>query len=272
MDITAQAGQLGHKAEHSDWLDRAIQVGLVSYGVVHLLMAWLAAQIVFQGGGGSNASSNGALHELAKSGLGRASLWVVAVGLFALCLWQALEAAVGHRDEDGGKRTFKRVTSAGKVVLYGAVGISALKTAMGSGSGSNTDGTTAKIMSMPAGPLIVGVVGLVIIGIGGYQVHRGWKEKFLKKLNGGGRTGNEGRAYRTFGKVGYISKGVALAIVGGLFVWAAATHDPKKSGGLDVALQKLNQAPFGSVLLLVVAAGIACYGLFCFAWARHLNR
>jgi hypothetical protein len=30
--------------------------------------------------------------------------------------------------------------------------------------------------------------------------------------------------------------------------------------------------PFGPVLLLVIAAGIGCYGLFCFARARHLSR
>ena len=38
------------------------------------------------------------------------------------------------------------------------------------------------------------------------------------------------------GKVGYIAKGVASA-VGGLFMYAAITHEAKKSGGLDQALQ-----------------------------------
>jgi hypothetical protein len=31
------------------------------------------------------------------------------------------------------------------------------------------------------------------------------------------------------------------------------------------------QQPFGPVLLVLIAAGIACYGLFCFARARHLS-
>ena len=75
-----------------------------------------------------------------------------------------------------------------------------------------------------------------------------------------------------FGKVGYIAKGVAIAIVGGLFCYAAVTHDAKKSGGLDQALQTVREQPFGQVLLVVIAAGIACYGLFCFARAKHLSR
>ena len=127
-------------------------------------------------------------------------------------------------------------------------------------------------MSAPGGQVLVAVVGLVILAVAVYLARRGWKEKFLKRLDGDGKTGNDGKAYRLFGKVGYIAKGAALAIVGGLFVWAAVTHDAKKSGGLDQALHQLLQAPFGGVLLVVVAAGIACYGLFCFAWAKHLNR
>jgi len=65
---------------------------------------------------------------------------------------------------------------------------------------------------------------------------------------------------------------VAFAIVGGLFVYAGLTHESDKSGGLDQALQKVLQQPFGPFLLGAIAAGIICYGLFCFAWARHIDR
>jgi hypothetical protein len=74
------------------------------------------------------------------------------------------------------------------------------------------------------------------------------------------------------GTAGYLSKGVAFALVGLLFVWAAWTHDPQKSGGLDQALHKVLEQPLGAPVLLAIAVGIACFGLFCFAWARHLRR
>jgi hypothetical protein len=61
-------------------------------------------------------------------------------------------------------------------------------------------------------------------------------------------------------------------VVGGLFVAAAYTHHAKKSGGLDQALHTVLQQPFGPVLLILIGAGIACYGLFCFARARHLSK
>ncbi len=62
MNVAAQAQQAGRQADDSEWMDHAIQVGLVSYGVVHLIMAWLALQLAFGDSGGS-ASSQGALHE-----------------------------------------------------------------------------------------------------------------------------------------------------------------------------------------------------------------
>jgi hypothetical protein len=272
MNAATHAEDAGRRADNSEWMDRGVRVGLVSYGVVHLILAWLAIRLAFGDSGGS-ASSQGALHQLAQSGVGRASLYVVGAGFVALVAWQLLEAVWGHRDEEGGKRVFKRVVSAGKVVLYGSLAISALKTAVGSSSGNGgTDGLTARLMRMPGGPLIVGAVAVGILAVAGFLLYRGLAEQFRSKLESSGQTGKDGRAYILFGKVGYVSKAVALAIVGVLFLYAAITHDPKKSGGLDEALRELLQKPFGAAMLVAVALGFACYGLFCFAWARHLDR
>jgi hypothetical protein len=120
--------------------------------------------------------------------------------------------------------------------------------------------------------VLVAAVGLTILGIGGYFVVRAWTEKFREELDTEGKTGSSGSAYVWFGKLGYTAKGIAFGIVGTLFIYAALTHDPHKSGGLDQALTELLGQPFGPFLLAVVAVGIGCYGLFCFARARHINR
>jgi hypothetical protein len=272
MDMTTQAERAGREADNSVWLDHAVRLGLVSYGVVHLVLAWLAVRLAF-GDSSSSASSQGALHELASNGVGRVSLYVAGAGFVALVVWQALEAAVGHRDAEGAKRAGKRLASAAKVVLYAVLAYSSFKTAVGSSSGGEkTDGITARLMNLPAGPFLVGAVGLVIIAIGCGLIYRGISEGFREKLDVEGETGKDGTAYLLLGKVGYVSKGVAIGVVGALFVYAAVTHDPNKSGGLDQALHKVLQQPFGAPLLVVIAIGFACFGLFCFAWARHLDR
>lgn len=259
-------------AHESDWLDHAIRAGLVAYGVVHLLVGWLALQLAF-GEKEDSASNSGALQYLAEQPMGRVLVWGIAVGMLLLVIWRVLEFAFGFRDEsDDTKRWRKRATSLGKAVIYGALGWSAVQTATGSGGGGGTDGTTAKIMQLPGGQLIVGAIGLAIIGYGISLIVRGWTEKFREHLDAQGQSGQDGSAYVKLGKAGYIAKGVAISVIGGLFLYAAITREAKKSGGLDQALQTVLEQPFGPVLLTLVAAGIAAYGLFCFARAKHLSR
>jgi hypothetical protein len=261
------------QASNSDWMDHAIRAGLVAYGVVHLLVGWLALQLAF-GEKEDSASNSGALHYLAQQPMGGVLVWLIAIGMFLLVLWRLLEFAFGYRDEsDDTKRWRKRATSLFKAIIYGVIGWSAVQTATGSGGGGGgTDSTTAKLMDLPGGQLIVGAVGLAIIGYGGSLVYRGWTEKFREHLDAQGQAGKDGSVYVLMGKIGYIAKGVAIAIVGGLFCYAAITHDAKKSGGLDQALQTVLEQPFGQVLLTAIALGIAAYGVFCFARAKHLSR
>jgi hypothetical protein len=267
-------GVLGRRAEQSDTLDHLVRAGLVAYGVVHLLIGWLAIQLAF-GDHSKKASTKGAMQELAQGPFGKVLVWAVAIGMFLLVLWRVIEAAVGHRDaEEGAKRIRKRATSALKAVLYAAIGFSALKVATGSGGGggSASKGMTAKLMGLPGGQFLVILVGLAIIGYGGAVAWRGWKEKFAEHLDTEGKMGMSGAAFLTFGQVGYIAKGISLAIVGGLFGYAGITHRSQESGGLDQALQKVLEQPFGQILLVAMALGIICYGLFCFARARYLDR
>jgi hypothetical protein len=271
-DMSLQAERLGRKADNSKAFDHAVRVGLIAYGIVHLLIAWVAIQLALGSEKGS-ASSEGALSQMAKTPLGGILLYVVAAGFGALVLWQLMEAVAGHRDAEGRKRVFKRLGSGLKVVLYGALGWSALKIAMGGGSdGGGTDTTTSKIMAMPGGQLLVGLVGLAVLAYALRLIYRGLSESFMDKLKASGRFGDAGKAFVVLGKAGYVSKGLALMIIAGLFLWAAWTQDPEKSGGLDQALHKVLQQPFGMPMLIVLGAGIACYGLFAFAWARHLDR
>ena len=143
---------------------------------------------------------------------------------------------------------------------------------MAIGSGSSGGSTwTQTVMDWPAGQWIIALVGLAVIAYGANHVRRGLTEKYAKHLSAEGKSGQTGKAYLLFGKIGYIGKGIAIAIVGGLILYGGITHDASKSGNLDQALHKVLTYPFGQVLLVLIAAGFICYGLFCFARARHLS-
>lgn len=258
------------QARNSTTLEVGVRAGLLAYGLVHLLIGWTALQLAFSGGSASSADQTGALKQLADDPLGRGLLWAVGAGLVLLAGWQALEAAIGHTREDGAKRIAKRIGSAARVGIYGLLAVSAFNVARGesSGGGNNEESTSAQVMNMTGGQLIVGAVGLGVIAVGGYLVVKGVTARFEKDLAGAATAGRTGDLVQWAGQVGYVAKGVALALVGGLFAYAAATHEASEAGGLDDALATLLEQPYGAVLLALVALGLIAFGAYCFAWAR----
>ena len=243
-----------------------LTVGLIAYGIVHILIGWIALQIAWTGGGGEEASQKGALAEMSGGPFGSTLLWITVVGLFALTIWQAVEAIWGHRDKPaGGKRIRKRVGSAGRAFAYAAIAFAAISTLSGTAqSGEKEEGWTARLLSAPFGRVLVIALGVGIIVLGVRLIRRGVTKKFTDDLAGGVR-----REVIRLGQVGYIVKGVAFLVVGGLFGWAAITFDAEKAGGLDDALRTVHDAPFGSILLTLMALGLICFGVYCFFWARN---
>jgi hypothetical protein len=267
-----RASGLGRGTRAPSWFESAVRAGLVAYGVVHLLVGWLALQLALGDRAGS-ASGQGAMRQLAEQPFGAALLWAVGVGMVVLVLWRLLDAVLGHRDADGIVAWGERLVDVVQAAVYGAIGVLAITTATGSGSsGGGTDSTTKRLMDLPAGQWLVVLVGLVIIGVGVNHVRQGWTEDFREEISAAGATGRTGTAYVWLGQAGPAAKGVALGIVGVLFAYAGITHDPRKSAGLDQALRTVLEQPFGPYLLGAIAVGIICYGLFCFARARHPGR
>ncbi len=266
------ASQTKRQVRHSDLLKHGARVGLVSYGVVHLLIAWIALQVAWSGGGG-DASSGGALRTLADQPFGRTMLWITVIGLIALAVWQLATAVWGYQTEDTAKRPRKRLGAAGRVVVYGALAFSSFRIASGSGGGSSGDskeeGLTADLLTAPAGRVLVAAVGVAILVLAARQVHRGVTDSFTDDLQPGATSGDTGRLVLALGRFGFAAKGVSIGVVGVLFGWAALSYDPDKAGGLDDALKTVRDQPFGPYLLTFVALGLAAFGLFCFAWAKH---
>ena len=160
--MTSSVETTARSISDSRWFEHAVRIGLVAYGVVHALIGWLGLQLAFGDPGGS-PSQQGALHTLAEQPGGELLLWLTGFGLILLAVWQASEVLWGHTREEGAKRAFQRLGSAGRAVVYAALGVWSLKTAAGSASSTNEDSLTRRLLELPAGQLIVAGVGAVII-------------------------------------------------------------------------------------------------------------
>jgi hypothetical protein len=246
------------------------RVGLVAYGVVHLLVAYLAFRVAT--GGGAKADKTGALQAIAEQPAGRLLLWVLVVGLAALALWQLAEAGWGHgHRRPPRRRTLQRLVSLGEAAVAGALAFSSFKVA--AGKGGKTKGEKAafvdKVFDWPAGELLVAVVGLGIVAVALYLVHRGMTRRFVDDLDLTGAEPHARDAAVRVGQVGWTALGAAYGIIGLLIVYSAVSYDPAKATGMDTALKTLAGQPYGTALLLMVAAGLACFGVYCLFDARY---
>ncbi|WP_345800460.1 DUF1206 domain-containing protein [Microbacterium sp. AZCO] len=244
----------------------AARIGYVVLGIVHLVIGFIAISVAT--GGGGEADQGGAMEQIQKAPAGVVLLWVIALGLAALALWQIAEAVL-ERDPDTKKKWGYRAKYVGTALAYLAIGFTALIYALGgqSDSSQSTQSFSAKLMGAPGGIFLVVLVGLIVAGIGVAFIVRGATRAFKKHLALPPNIARPGIV--TFGVVGYIAKGIAVAVTGILFVVAAIVHDPQAAGGLDAALHSLAALPFGAVILWVVGAGLIVYGVFCFARARY---
>jgi uncharacterized membrane protein len=253
--MTGHVQQAASRAGDHPLLEKGARLGYGASGVLHLLLAWVTIQLAWTSGG-EQADQSGALQQLAGNGAGQALLWVLLVGFVLLALWQATEAIAWGEAKD-------RAKAAAKAVVYAVLGwttVSVLTSGWGGGSG----GATSSLMSSGLGRVLIGVVGLGVVAVGGYHVVKGWREKFLEDLES-----SPAPWVRKAGRIGYIGKGAALAVVGVLLVVAAVQSDPEKAQGLDAALHTLAGLPFGPVLLTLIALGFVAYGVYAFGRARH---
>jgi len=268
--MPTKASGKAKQAGDSTSLEMVARAGLIAYGVVHLLIGWLAVQIAWSASDSKSADTSGALKTLASQPFGKILLWLVAVGLVALALWQASEAVWGYRHREGADRNQKRVTSGASAVLYAGLGFSAAAIALGSHSSSSKSQShaTLGVLGWPGGRVIVVVAGLILIGVGVAHIVKGVRRSFDEEIDTSGMTPEVRKGIGLLGQVGYIAKGVALGLVGGLLSYATLTFTREKQG-LDGAMQTILAQPFGKSLLTAAALGFVAFGVFAILQSRY---
>lgn len=244
-----------------------VRAGILAYGLTHVLVAWLALQVAF-GDSRQRADQSGAFQTLAQGGLGRALLWVLVVGFAAVVIWRVSEALTGFRYRERAQRIRGRLESAGKAVVFAVLAVLAARTAVSGSGGSGSGEAAAGVLGWPGGQWLVGAVGVGIVVVAVVMGKHGWECTFTNDMNLPLDARARQVAVRT-GQVGSVAKAVVTALVGVLVVLAAVRFRPEEANGLDAALKTLAAQPLGTVLLVLVAVGLAAFGVFCVFDARY---
>ena len=259
-------------AAESTWLERLARAGLVARGLLYVVVGILAMQVA-AGHDEARADKQGAMQSVVRQPFGRVLVLLLAVGFAGYAIWRFVEAAVGPPGEDDPRRArVKRVGYAARGVLYTFFSASAVKLFIWSNGASNQRieaDWTARVLDWPAGIWLVQAVGLAAIGAGLYVGWRGISGKFRKAL----KSVEMGRAERVWirgvGTVGMVARMLVTVLIGVFLISAARQHDPEQAVGIDGALKRLAERSYGPALLVLVACGLAAYGIYSFAEARY---
>jgi hypothetical protein len=257
------------EAERSTPFRALARGGYAATGLVHILIGGIALAVALGGRGATDQS--GALMAIAGVPFGFVLLWVIAIALCALGIWQLLEGILARGSDDArgfAERWGRRLGAWGQAAIYVAFGLIAGAVALGARVDAEeaAENASAGILSIPGGPIVLALVGLGL-GIGGIVfIAMGARRSFRTKIEIP-RHGI-GRGVAGLGLVGFIAKGIALLIVGILLVMASLRTDADTAGGLDGALRALLQLFYGPALVAAVGAGFVAYGIFCLFRAR----
>jgi hypothetical protein len=249
------------------------RVGLAARGLTYLIIASIAAQIGL-GGAAQSADQHGAIEDVASRPFGRLLLIAMALGFAAYGCWRWSVAAVGGPGagaEPAVKESAQRLGAVAMGFVYAGLCVSTILVLTGRSTSSSTQqqqSATARLLGLPLGRALVLVIGVGVIIAGIVVVWRALTRKFATNL-ALEKMGSRMRRWAVgLGIAGNGAGGIVLGLVGAFLIQAADANDARASKGLDQTLRTVVHAPFGHALLLIVALGLAAYGLYSFVEVR----
>ena len=247
-----------------EWLARA---GYAARGAVFLLVAGLA---LFSGVGGGRPDTRNALDSLLAQPFGRVWLGLIGLGLAGFVAWR-LAQSLGNADNHGpgAKGLVIRAALFGSAATYAGLAWYALAHALsapsGGGGGGGEQGIAAWAMAQPFGRVLAFAIGLGFVVGGAVTAWKGMTQRFRRYLR---LSADRHGPLALLCIYGLAARGLVFAIVGMFFLYAAFRLDPQQAGSTADALAWIRGLPFGALLYLLVAAGLAAFGLYNFVEAR----
>lgn len=258
--------------EAKPWVRKFSRVGYMTKGLVYIIIGILALLAAF-GPGGETTGTTGAVEQVSTMPFGKLLLGIIGIGLFGYIIWNLIKSFLDPQGEGkDGKGMIKRVGYFVSAIIYGNLAVVALLTAMrqkSSSGGESEKEISARLMEQPYGVWLVGLLGLIILIYGIYELQSGARLKFMEQLKTHEMNAKEKDAARKAGRTGLIARGIVLSMIGFFFIRTAWTHNPEESVGIGGALDELAAQPYGMFLLAIVAAGLVLYGIYQFIRGRY---
>ena len=246
-------------------------MGFAAKAVLYSVIGVLALRAAI-GAGGRTTGSKGALSTLLDQQFGAVLLVVIAAGLFGYAAWRLAEAVLDpERRGHDAKGIALRISFAVRGLFHAALGVQAVRLAIGSGSGGDqaTEQWTARLLNAPFGGWLVVIAGVSVAAYGLYQLYRAWVAKLSKQLDLSRLSREAGSWLIKVCRVGIGARGVVFAVIGAYLVRAGIAHSASQAKDTGEALSVIGRQPFGEWLLGAVAVGLIAYAAYEVVQARY---
>lgn len=268
-EVIADVKEKGEEVVYSPLMETLARLGFGARGLIYFMMGLVAIRVAMGSAGGA-VDQQGALAAVAAEPFGRILLWIVLIGLVGYTLWGLIRVVFDplHLGKDA-KGIAQRLWFFTSAFSYGSLIFPVFRLLSGSGGGpqnghqtAQTQKSVAPLLSDSAGQWLVGLIGLGALGVGFGQIYQGFSRKFDKQFEFYEMTARQRKWVGRLGRVGTVARGITFVLMGVFLALAAVRADPSQAQGIDGALMKLAQLPYGPWLLGIVAAGLIAFGIY----------
>ena len=243
-----------------EWVAR---LGYASKAVVYAIVGVLAILTALNRGGRITDTS-GALRVVLTQPFGQVLLGVMAVGLCGYAVWRVLDAFLDP-DRDGTRAggLTTRIGNAVRGCIYGALGLEAFRLLRGLGGskGNETRLYTARVLDLPLGEVLLGILGAIVALYGLSQLADSVRGKRDAKLDMTCFSSAWRNPLENISRFGVGVRGGLIATLGFFLIRAAWTHDPSEAADQRESMLQLGGLVEGRWFMAVLAAGVLAYAV-----------
>ncbi|MBW2960733.1 DUF1206 domain-containing protein [Mesonia aestuariivivens] len=240
--------------------------GLAAKGLIYLISGILTLLAALNMGGAMSGKFR-VLDFLQKQPLGNVLLVILALGLISYSIWRFIQSF--NDPEDNGndaKGVIKRIGFAVSAIIYLVIAGIAIKKVFFSSGGSGSQNYVDKF-----GPTTITIafiiIGLAMAGKAIFHFKKAVDKKFLKEFSIDDLKFHKLAKYA--GYLGYYARAIVIGIVAFFFLKAGLYSGNNEIKGTKEAFSFLQESSYGTILMGLVAAGLASYGIFVLLLSKY---
>ena len=263
--IKSEGKRVAKEAAFSPLMDRLTRLGYAVKGFLYVGIGMISIAGAL-GKSSTPADQLGAIAEFSKLPAAEPVLWLTLLGLVSYSLWGVIRAVLDpfHKgtDTDGLLARGGYLISAATYASFVVPTYQMINGIRHKSSATGTVEMVSKVMNMPMGRWLVGIIGLAAIAAGIYQIYSAIKMDFDQRFKPYAMTAEQLRIAKQMGRFGTAARGLVFSLTGFFLVLAAYRSSPGSARGFDGALDYLGKQPYGIYLLIFVALGLIAFGVY----------